>query len=186
MSTGDLIEACRLFVSERSESGKRAQALVAAVFDLALEEVRSDRVFSPSRKEPGDVRAYREDELVIAAEVRDKAVTHWDAMAFAASLEAKSASAGVIVVLDESAHGGLDRKLVLLEAERDYGVTLTVIEGVFELVSEAITWSGAPAAELLEALPSRALVRLEEIEVEDESLVRWAELTASDELRPSF
>jgi hypothetical protein len=49
-----------------------------------------------------------------------------------------------------------------------------------ELISTAITWSGTTAAELLEALPSRMLVRLEEIEVADESLERWAELTASD------
>jgi hypothetical protein len=185
MSVDDVIKACRLFVSERSESGKRAQALVAAVFDVVFEEVKSDRVFSPSRREPGDVRAYRNGELVVAAEVRDKAVTHSDAMAFAASLEAKSARTGVIVVLEEDAHGGLDRTLVLLESERDYGVTLTVIEGVLELISEAITWSGAPAAELLEALPRRALVRLEEIEVEDESLARWAELTASAEVTRS-
>ena len=173
------IKACRRFVSERSESGKRAQALVAAVFDLLFDDVRSDRVFSPSRKEPGDVRVYSEGKLVLAVEVRDKAVTHADAMAFAASLDAKAASAGAVVALDESAHSDLDRELVLLEAERDYGVTLTVVEGVLELISAAITWIGKPVEQLLGQLPSQVLVRLEEIEVEDESLQRWAEEIAA-------
>jgi hypothetical protein len=175
-----VIDASRQFVSENSESGRRAQALVAAIFDLVFDDVTSDRVNNPSRKWPGDVRVYDDDrKLVLAVEVRDKMVTQSDAMAFAASLQEKSASAGAIVGLDEAAHNELDRGLVLLEAERDYGVTLTVIEGVLELISAAITWSGRPAAELLEELPRQMLVRLEEIEVADESLSRWAELTAA-------
>ncbi len=75
-------DACDHFLDSSAESGKRAQALVAAAFDLVFDDVRTAKVFDPSRKLPGDVQAFHKLEPVIAVEVRAKLVTYSDAVHF--------------------------------------------------------------------------------------------------------
>lgn len=92
-TSADLVrlkDACGHFQDRSAESGKRAQALVAAAFDLVFDDVRTARVFDPSRKLPGDVQAFHKLEPVVAVEVRAKPVTYSDAMHFVRSVAAAS------------------------------------------------------------------------------------------------
>lgn len=91
--------ACRAFLDGPAESGKRAQALVAAAFDLVFDDVRTAKVFDPSRRFPGDVQAFFKLEPVVAVEVRAKPVTYSDAVHFVAAAAAAGFPHAMIVAL---------------------------------------------------------------------------------------
>jgi hypothetical protein len=102
LTEATLLRAIELFVSENSESGKRAQAVAAGLLDIEFgpERVEVGKVFDPSRHFPGDVvvrnepapmaanllleledattENYGASSLAIAYEVRDKPVTASD------------------------------------------------------------------------------------------------------------
>lgn len=79
----ELLSAIKQFVSENSEGGRRAQAVVAGLMDVVAgeERVESGRINDPSRNYPGDVCVRAEvgiEGWEKAMEVRDKVVTESD------------------------------------------------------------------------------------------------------------
>jgi len=96
---------------------------VAAAFDLVFDDVRTARVFDPSRKLPGDVQAFHKLEPVVAVEVRAKPVTYSDAVHFVRSVAAAGFTHAMIAGLD-----AVDAKVLHLskEAWQETGVFVTV------------------------------------------------------------
>jgi hypothetical protein len=173
------ILAIRQFIDEDPEGGRRGQAAVAAVFDLAFQEVRMGRINDPSRRFPGDVQVLDGSQVVLAAEVRQKLVSGADALAFARV----AADAGVGNALMVALHPNqpeLDRADLLERGEAEYGVLLSVIDTVDELLASALLWSGAKLDTVIESMPNRVVARLEEIEVSPAGIRLWEELISAD------
>lgn len=83
ISAVELANIISEFVSENSEGGKRAQAVVAGMLSVAFGQNRviTDRINSPSRRYPGDVCVAAEGsrtDFSKAFEVKDKPVTETD------------------------------------------------------------------------------------------------------------
>jgi len=175
LSMTDMLQKTEVFVTDDPEGGRRGQAFVAAAFDLAFAKVRSGRVHDPSRRMPGDVQVLDGSVAVLAVEVRQKAVTHQDAMHFAGALRKASLAAGLIAMLDPG-QGELDERAVMKDAERHYGVFLSLLYGVPELLIAATIWSGSPLGTVLADFPRHMLGRLEEIEVGESALRAWGDL----------
>lgn len=172
LSMTDMVRKTEEFVTDDPEGGRRGQAFVAAAFDLSFEEVRSVRVNDPSRRMPGDVQILDRGAAVLAAEVRQKVVSHEDAMHFAEALRKGDVAAGLVAMLDP-AQPDLDDVAVMEEAEQEYGVFLALSYGVPDLMTEAAVWSGATVDALLRDFPQHMLSRLAEIEAAPAALRAW-------------
>lgn len=175
LSMRGLIDKTEGFITRRPEGGRRGQAFVAAAFDLASPNVRSARVNDPSRRMPGDVQLLERGAPVLAVEVRQKPVSHEEAMQFAESLRKGEVATGLIAMLDPS-QPELDEYDVLADAEALYGVFLTLAYGVHDVLAAAAVWCGRPLDAVLSEFPVRMLERLEEIEVSREGVQSWAAL----------
>ncbi len=171
----DLIGKTQDFITANSEGGRRGQAFVAAAFDLASSNVRSSRVNDPSRRMPGDVQLLDRGAPVLAVEVRQKTVSHEEAMHFAESLRKAEVATGLVAMLDPG-QLELDEYDVLTDAERLYGVFLTLAYGVHDVLAAAAVWCGRPLDAVLSEFPVRMLERLEEIEVSRAGVQAWADL----------
>jgi hypothetical protein len=94
------------FVTENSESGKRAQAAAAGILEMAAPgAVQVSKVHDPDRNYPGDVRVADGDIVHTVFEVRDKRVERHDLFHFVqkvASTEIKRA--GVIAIGNGQPH----------------------------------------------------------------------------------
>jgi hypothetical protein len=177
-TSADLIrlkEACGHFLDKDAESGKRAQALVAAAFDLVFDDVRTANVFDPSRKLPGDVQAFHKLEPVVAVEVRAKPVTYSDAMHFVRSVSAASFPHAMIAGLDT-----VDAEVLRLshEAWEETGVFVTVYTQFSDILLDALAWSRRPLHQLLAEFPKDVADRLIQLEVKVSSLALWGELVS--------
>ncbi len=170
-----LKDACGNFLDRSAESGKRAQALVAAAFDLVFDDVRTARVFDPSRKLPGDVQAFHKLEPVVAVEVRAKPVTYSDAMHFVRSVAAAGFPHAMIAGLD-----AVDSKVLHLskEAWQETGVLVTVYTQFSDILLDALAWSRRPLHQLLAEFPKDVVARLTQLEVKTSSMALWGELVS--------
>lgn len=175
VSVKDLVEQTEEFISSKPEGGRRGQAFVAAAFDLASPNVRSVRVNDPSRRMPGDVQLLEGGVPVLGVEVRQKVVTHDEALQFAESLRKGEVATGLVAMLDPR-QAALDDYDVLVDAENLHGVTLALAYGVQEVLLDAAVWCGRPLEHVLREFPIRMLERLEEIEASAEGVRRWASL----------
>ena len=171
----DLIAKTEEFISADPEGGRRGQAFVAAAFDLASASVRTSRVNDPSRRMPGDVQVVSQGAPILAVEVRQKVVSHEEAMHFAESLRSGEVATGLIAMLDPD-QPQLDGFDAMADAEALYGVFLALAYGVDEILTAAAVWSGRPLESLLRDFPVQMLRRLEEIEVSRAGLQAWAAL----------
>ena len=174
-----LIQAIARFVGEDSEGGRRAQAIVAALFDVALGEelIESGRIHDPSRRSPGDVcvrSAIAQDQWEKAVEVRDKPVTRSDLVVFGrrcAQLKIRDVS--VVAVSDKQGPLDLDE----LEAwSRPLGLSFTLFMGWESLVHQALFWAKdskhTAAARAVEQVHRRLIA----LEVSVQGVKRWSEL----------
>jgi hypothetical protein len=170
-----LSTACREFLAGAPESGKRAQALVAAAFDLVFDDVRTTRVFDPSRRFPGDVQAFFKLEPVVAVEVRAKAVTYSDAVHFVRS----AAAAGFPHAL-LAAFASIDDETARRRDEGwiEQGVLVSIQQDYSDLLLDALAWSRKPLHQQLAVFPERVVERLRLLEVEQASLALWSELAS--------
>ena len=177
-TSADLVrlkDACGHFLDSSAESGKRAQALVAAAFDLVFDDVRTARVFDPSRKLPGDVQAFHKLEPVVAVEVRAKPVTYSDAVHFVRSAAAAGFPHAMIAGLD-----AVDAKVLRLskEAWQETGVYVTVYTQFSDILLDALAWSRRPLQQLLAEFPKDVVARLIQLEVKTSSMALWGELVS--------
>jgi hypothetical protein len=167
------------FVSDDSEGGRRAQAIVAGLLDVfaGRERVESGRVNDPSRHIPGDVRvSERSDQggWEKALEVRDKPVSLSDVLIFGRSCQ----NAGV----REVAVVAVAQRQPLLPADQindwahESGIGLTVFYGWQSFVRQVLFWSEAPIPDaVVQAIP---LIhqRLIEVEVSERGVDLWGRL----------
>jgi len=171
-----LRRACDEFLRGDAESGKRAQAIVAAALDLVFDDVRTSKVFDPSRKLPGDVQAFYRLEPVVAVEVRAKPVTYSDAAHFLRAVGATGFPQAMI-----AGFAAIDDEVLRLSKDvwHETGVFVTVYSSFPELLLDAVAWSRRPLRELLKELPKNVVNRLRQLEVRPSSLALWGELVSS-------
>ncbi len=163
------------FLHGKAESGKRAQALVAAAFDVVFDDVRTTRVFDPSRRLPGDVQAFHKLEPVITVEVRAKPVTFSDFVHFMRSAAVAGFPHAMIAGFQsiDPAVRGASKK-----AWDEMGVYVSVYDSYSDLLLDALTWSRRPLNQCLADFPKCVVSRLVQLEVEPSSLALWGELAS--------
>jgi len=175
-ASADLVKsvaACRSYLESGTESGRRAQALVAACLDLVFDDVRTARVFDPSRRLPGDVQAFHKLEPVLAVEVRAKPVSYSDAVHFLRAV----ATAGFPHALI-AGFASVDSAVAALSRSTwpENGVYVTVSTQFSDLLLDALAWSRRPLHQSLGDFPQAVVRRLRQLEVKDSSLAQWGEL----------
>lgn len=175
--TDSLVEAIDVtarFLLDGAEGGKRAQAIVAAAFDLVFSTVTTGRINDPSRRVPGDIHVMANGVVRLAVESRHKPVVPTEGIRFASALREHDIPAGLIAAL----HPGqtpLDRRFVL-QASENRGVPVTVIEGIEELLTTAVTWSGE-GRNVIGKFFGQTMTRLAELEAETDTLRLWKSLS---------
>lgn len=170
-----LRNACAEFLASSAESGKRAQALVASAFDLVFDDVRTAKVFDPSRRLPGDVQAFHKLEAVVAVEVRAKSVSHSDAVHFVRAVAAAGFPHAMIAAFDSADEATLRMSG---DAWEEAGVLVTVQTSFSDLLVDALAWSRRPLHRLLAEFPQHVVSRLLQLEVKSSSLALWGELVS--------
>lgn len=175
-----LLNAIAQFVAERSERGKRAQAVAAACLDLVAgaERVLLGRINDPDRQFPGDicVRGAAEESLIVSLEVRDKPVSENDLYHFCARLVERGVpTAGLLAVAAKQESIPVD-EVRAWAAER--GVSLSFWTTWADFIADVFLWRSVatvdqlPKAELAQKIWERAVL----IEVSSEGLTLWKEL----------
>ena len=173
-----LLSVIETFVGENSEGGKRAQAVVAGLFDVVVGEERviSDRINNPSRHHPGDVVVMDDEIVEKAVEVKDKPASESDIQLFARKCVTKGTREAAYVMaarnqvaLDESG---------LQSWAADLGIGLTLFYGWPELVTQALFWAPSPRHEAAVSVVERIRERLVGVEAHPESVDRWEALVA--------
>ena len=187
-----LAEVIKKFVLANSESGKRAQAVVAGLLDVFAGpgNVESGRINDPSREYPGDVcvRALREgeqgkaNEWVKAIEVRDKPVSLADVQIFGKRCADMGVRDAAVVMVSEHQEA-LDPEEISGWAT-GYGIGLTLFQGWPGLVEQALYWSEAPKPVAAAQAVRHIHERLIAVEATADALTLWGKLTtaASDEI----
>lgn len=172
---GELTRTLTRFLREDPEGGRRGQALVAALFDLAHDEVSLAPINDPTGI---DVSVTDEGRLLLAIEVKQKAVDEATAFHTAERAAAHGADKALLVAL-ASDQRSLDRERVRGQAAEEHGVVLAIWEGVEELVTEAALQAPLTAQEIAAELPAIYLHRMREHDVSLEGRQYWADLVAA-------
>jgi hypothetical protein len=168
----ELIPIVEQFVNSYSNGGRVGQAVVAAVFDLAFENVRTGRINDPSRHFTGDVHALTDEGVpFLAAEARQKPVSESDVMTFASGVSSDGVPRALVVGLDAS-QKPLDTGTLARRALADYSIPISVVQSVSELFSAACTWNPTVLDRMAD-FPQLLLRRLQEIETEDRAISWW-------------
>jgi hypothetical protein len=169
----ELIPIVEAFVRQHSDGGRVGQAVVAAVFDLAFDNVRTGRINDPSRHFTGDVHAMTVDEVaaILAAEARQKPVSAADVRTFANAVAADGVPRALMVALDDS-QPFLDPAELAREALAEEGVVLSIAQSIPELFAAACTWN-TTALDRFADFPQLLLGRLQEIETSDAAIAAW-------------
>jgi hypothetical protein len=159
------------FVEENPESGKRGQALVAAIMDFCYEDVYTRNVHASSQKTPGDVVAKLNGAVCLSAEVKQKPVADHQVLGFVDALRSAGISHGMYVAIapDQPA---LHWDALVLKAAA-LGVSLSCFTSTAALLAAALAFSPSSGV-LLERLPERLMARLRDVDATRESQEEWA------------
>lgn len=165
-------------VTEDSEGGSRAQAVVAGLFDVVVgaARVESGRINDPSRRYPGDVCVRSaEGGWEKAVEVRDKIVRLVDVQIFGQKcVEMGVREAAIVMVSPRQAR--LD-EAGLAEWAAGLGLGLTLFHGWSVLVDQALFWAPRPKPEAAVLAVGAIEVRLVGVEASPEAVALWQALT---------
>lgn len=155
---------------------QRLQAFASACLDLLYDEVKARRINDPSRDFPGDVHAVLGKTVVVAMEVRGKAVTPSDLTTFANACESAAVSRAVMFV-DAPRQTNLD---VHVAANNHFIRTTQVVAftSAGHLLADALLWAHLPLETAIESFSRGFLVRLREIEVSVPTLREWSRAVA--------
>jgi hypothetical protein len=170
-----VVRAVETFLGDRSDRPKRAQALVAAAFDVTHADVRARKLNDPSRDYPGDIHAFESDEPILAAEVRGKSVWPTEVDGFVSACWQSGIDRAFMIVLWPS-HQALPVDELRQRAIDGHGVLLTIIEQAEDLLLDVFGWSDLTLAMALRNFVESVLDRLREIEASEQSLARWVAL----------
>jgi hypothetical protein len=171
----ELVARTIRFIASDPENGKRGQALVAAALDLVFPDVRTTRVFDPSRRWPGDVVAYDEEAVMLAIEVKQRPATDTEILQFVERCAQMGVQRAMVALLDPD-QDVLDVEEMREAAWQRHGVHLSVLVGATELLHDVLTWTAKPLAGALSELPQMMATRLDEMEVSAEGQAAWAAL----------
>jgi hypothetical protein len=180
LSPTELAHIAHVFVSEQSDGGRRAQALVAGMLDVFAGEdrVSAGRVNDPSRHFPGDVAVRLEDDSgwEKAFEVRDKPVKMSDALIFAQQCLSEGIREAAIVAIGSG-------QTALNEAELEawgkaHGIGVRLFLSWSSLVKEVLFWSAYPGTEGTSTAIARVHEHLMNIEAPEETVSKWIGLAA--------
>lgn len=179
LSLAGALRVCDAFLAATDDIPKRAQALVAGVYDVAFgpEAVASGRVNDPSRHGVGDVRVYDGNHLLMSVEVRKKPVELHDALIFVNRCREEGVSRAHIIAFAQ--HHNFDRTVLAAEAIKG-GVLVFVAETPEQLLRSTLSHATADLADMLRWLPDRVRQRLDDIEASPVTLAHWQELCGSD------
>ena len=173
--TPDSLAICiARLVAEKSEGGRRAQAVVAGIFDVfaGTARVESGRINDPSRKFPGDVCVRALDGgWEKAVEVRDKNVRTADVYIFGK----KCADMGVreaAIVMASPIQKRLDDQALAAWAG-GFGLGLTLFYGWSTFVDQALYWAPAPKPDAALQAVATIEARLIAVEASPEAVASW-------------
>ncbi|WP_347253196.1 restriction endonuclease, SacI family [Leminorella grimontii] len=172
------------FVNSNSESGKRAQAVVAGLMDTWTNSqyVESGRINDPSRHYPGDVCIRDFSNNLIwqkAIEVRDKPVTKSDVIIFCRKCIDNNIKDACIVMASQH-QTRLDEAKINSWANQ-YGVDITFFYGWDILVDQILFWSNTPKLIAANYAIDCINERLKLVEVHPTSLIQWQSLILEKE-----
>lgn len=156
-----------------SEGGKTGQALTAAILDMTGETVKTKRINDPSAKWPGDVGVFREGQLTLAAEVKQRPFAPAEILLFVKRLSEASVFRGLVVALEQKSQV-LPVEDLRERSLRLYGVVLRVITDPVDLMEQVLLFSWPPPSELAGRFPGYRTERLAEIEVSQSRLDAFA------------
>jgi SacI-like restriction endonuclease len=174
---GRLLTSTEDFIRSNPEGGRRGQALVAALLDLAHDEVQLGAINDPR---PRDVAVRRGELDLLLVEVKQKPVGSDTADHLASEAADASVDKALLVALAPDQQP-LDRESIRASAEAAHGVLLLVCESVAELFTQIAIHSSLTATEVAERLPSVYLRRMQEHGVSEDGQRRWVDLCAGAE-----
>lgn len=172
-----LIHVIDEFISVNPESGKRGQALVAACLDLVFSDVRTTRVFDPSRRWPGDVVAVSGESIALAVEVKQRSASSTEILQFVERCAVMEVQRAIVAALHQAGEP-LDEPTLQEDAWRHYGVHLSILQGTSALVRATLTWSSLSLEQARSSLPHRMAARLIEVEASEAAVKDWEGLFA--------
>jgi len=155
---------------------KRLQAFAAACLDLLSADVGSRRLNDPSRDLPGDVHVRIDGEVILAMEVRGKAVTVADLSTFATACDRSRVHRAVMFV-DAAYQLNLDEH-VQAQNQLIRTTQVTAFTAAPQLLAAALVWANAPLESAIASFSSRFLERLQEIELTLSTLQEWSRAVA--------
>lgn len=171
------------FVRERSDTGRRAQAVVGGVLDAAYgpERVRVGGIHEPDRQVPGDV-ALKARDLTLGGstydrvfEVRDKPVPmHAVQMIVEKIAEAKIPKASLVAVASDQVALNV---AVLLGPASDCGVWLSAYTEWSTLLQSILLNAEGSEVSVVERAVARIRARLIELEAPSDTVAAWDSYT---------
>lgn len=168
-----LMVALDAFVAGDAEGGKIGQAVVAAMWDLVFDGVRTKRINDPSRKWPGDVGVWAGERLVHSAEVKQRPFTEHEVALFARKLQSEKVHRGLLVALCRDGFP-FDVSKACAAAYATYDVHLTTITSASRLLQDALMFAKDDVA--IARFPQRLMLRLEDIDVSADRRREWAQV----------
>jgi hypothetical protein len=174
----ELADTSSRFIAENPEHGKRGQAFLAACLSLVFDEVKTARVFDPSRHIPGDVSVSESGVPTLAAESKQRPTSSSEVLQFVARCREVAMSRAIVATLDPR-QPPLDVNELRGVAWRDHGVHLSVMSGAAELLLSSLTWTSKLLDEAVREFPLLMAARLAELEVSNEGQQAWARNFAS-------
>lgn len=165
-------------VEDDSEHGRRAQAVVAGLFDIFAgpARVESGRINDPSRHYPGDVcvRSLDGSTWEKAVEVRDKPVKTSDVHIFCRKCVGMGVREAAVVMVARN-QAQLDAEALASWAE-GFGIGLTLFYGWPSFVDQVLFWAPMPKPEAAASAVERIEARLVAVEASPGSVTMWQSL----------
>jgi hypothetical protein len=168
----NVIEVVELFVREDPEGGRRGQALVAALFDLADDDAELGAINDPRSF---DVTIREGGVETLGVDVKQKAVEESAVIQLASEAAQREVDKVLLVALSPNQRP-LDRARVAEVAQAEHGVLAVVLEGAREVMAQLALQSPLSAREFARQLPERYLRRMQEHGVSPEGQQYWADL----------
>ena len=174
-----LKDAIVRFVRENSESGRRAQAVVAGLLDVFAgpERVVSGRINDPSRRYPGDVCVASSENLNAwdkAFEVRDKPVLLADVQIFGKKCLAMGVREAAVVAVAPT-QKPLDNRRIA-EWSCGLGLGVILIMDWHTIVDQALFWAADASPNGASKAAMFIRERLTAVEVKVETIRLWDKL----------
>ena len=184
-SIAEFTDTISQFVADRSESGRRAQAIAVGLLDVLAtsERVEVGRINDPDRHLPGDVAVRDLSEAaedVRVWEVRDKPVEEGQAR-FSVQKCVEADGGKKLAILAVSANQPEFETKDLISWAEQRGVLLRIYFGWHQFVEECLFWSAVPTDSLIEKAHERIHIRLKDADVSDSGIKQWSETFSEDE-----